>query len=335
MVYREVKDNDRENFRIRHRIPREDRVPQSYFKDKMKEHIIVPILREIWERLYGCTNLGKIADIRIGVQYKLRLGKEELNKIIRSKPFPNSKPGISNVTEGFMQYVAKDTVYMSTDTRYRRIETSKAWNLPWDKPKLIVPASRMSRGPWRFAAAIDKEGRILSRRFYSIWPKSKAFSVGLLAAFLNSPIAEAFTYAYSFQKDIPKRVYAKIPIPEISFDTKQIIDSLVYRYLEVIQKDKTEAKKILLQIDAEILKLYKLPPRLERKLLDIFWGQQRSVPFEFSGYIPPEIDSWIPLHIYISEKFNEATPDKIMKRIPIIRDTKFVNYLKTLGRENE
>ena len=59
----------------------------------------------------------------------------------------------------------------------------------------------------------------------------------MLAALLNSPIAEAFTYAYSFQRDIPKRVYAAIPIPEISSDIKQIIDSLVYRYLEVLQKD--------------------------------------------------------------------------------------------------
>ena len=102
----------------------------------------------------------------------------------------------------------------------------------------------------------------------------------------------------------------------------------------MLPKNKTEAKKTLLQIDAEILKLYKLPPRLERRLLDIFWGQKRPVPFEFSGYIPPEIDSWIPLHIYISEQFNNATPDKIMERIPIIHDTEFINYLKTLGTED-
>lgn len=333
VIYREVKDNDREDFRIRHRVPREDRVPQSYFNDKMNGRIIVPLLQEVWGRLDGCHNLGEIADIRKGVEYKLKLGKEELNKIIRSESFPNSKPAITSVTEGFMQYVAEDTVYMLTNKRYRRLETSTAWNLSWDKPKVIVPASRMSRGSWRFAAAIDKKGRIVSRRFYSIWPESETLSVEMLAALLNSPIAEAFTYAHSFQKDIPKRVYSAIPIPDISSDTKQIIDSLVYRYLEVSQKDKIEAKKILLQIDAKILKLYKLPPRLERKLLDIFWGQKRPVPFEFSGYIPPNIDSWIPLHIYISENFNEATPDKIMKRIPIIRDTKFINYLKSLGRE--
>lgn len=334
VLYREVKDTEREDFRIRQRVTWEDKVPQSYFNDRRKGHIFVPRLREIWERLEGYTRLGEIADINIGVQYKPKLEKSKLSEIIRQEPFPNSKSGISNVTEGFLQFTAKDTVYMSMDIKYRRFETSKAWDLPWDKPKVIVPASRMSRCPWRYAAAIDKSGRIVSRRFYGIWPKSEIFDVTTLAALLNSPIVEAFAYAHSFQKDIPKRVYADIPIPEVSSDIKQIIDSLVNYYLKMLPKNKTEAKKTLLQIDAKLLKLYKLPPRLERQLLDIFWGQKRPVPFEFSGYIPPEIDSWIPLHIYISEQFNNATPDKIMERIPIIHDTEFINYLKTLGTED-
>lgn len=333
VLYREVRDSDREDFRIHHRVTREDNVPQSYFNDKKQGRFIVPLLREIWERLEGYTCLDKMVDISIGVQYKPKLEREKLSEIIRDEPFPGSKPGISNVTQGFMQFVAEDTNYMSTDRQYRRFETSTAWDLPWDKPKVIVPASRMSRGPWRYAAAIDKNGRIISRRFYIIWPKSKTFDVAMLAALLNSPIAEAYIYDHSFQKDIPKRVYADIPIPEISFDTKQIIDYLVNHYLKVLRKDETEARKTLFQIDAEILKLYKLPPRLERQLLDIFWGYQRPVPFEFKGYISPDINAWIPLHIYLSEQFNNATPDKIMERIPFIRDTEFINYLKKLGTE--
>ena len=57
----------------------------------------------------------------------------------------------------------------------------------------ISPASRMSSGPWRYAAAIDKSGRIVSRRFYGIWSKPEIFDVTTLAALLNSPIVEAFT----------------------------------------------------------------------------------------------------------------------------------------------
>lgn len=334
VLYREVKDSGREDFRIRHRVTWEDNVPQSYLKDKMQGRFVVPLLREIWERLEEHTKLGEIVDISIGVQYKPNLGKEKLSEIICEKPFPSSKPGISNVTRGFMQFVAKDTCYMSTDRQYRRFETSTAWDLPWDKPKIIVPASPMSRGPWRYAAAIDKKGRIVGRRFYSIWSKSSNLGVEVLAAFLNSPIAQAYVYTYSSKRDITKYIYSGIPIPSDVSTAKPILNFLVNQYMKYYKEKNLEgAKKILLQIDAEILKLYKLPPRLERQLLDIFWGHQRPVPFEFKGYIPPEINAWIPLHIYMSEQFNNATPDKIMERIPIIRDIEFINYLKKLGTE--
>jgi hypothetical protein len=236
------------------------------------------------------------------------------------------------VTEGFQQFVAQDTVHMSTDKNIRR---RNAWDLNWDNPKVVIPASRMSRGPWRYAAAIDNEGRIVTRGFYAVWPKTDALNIDLLAALLNSPVAAAFTYAHSFQRTIPKRVYEDIPIPEVSSDSKHIISSFVHDYLIALQKDRGKAKNILLRIDAEILKLYNLPPRLERQLLNIFWGHQRPVPFEFKGYIPLEIDSWIPLHIYISDRFREATPQKIMERIPVIRDAAFLDYLKNLGREEE
>lgn len=333
VVYKEVKDHERETFRSRHQVTWEDKVPQSYFEDKTQGKLIVPLLREVWERLEGCIPLGKIADISIGVQYKPNLEKEDLNKIVRYEYFPESKPGFYNVSKGFKQFIAEDTIYMSTEKKYRRFENSKAWELPWDKPKIIVPASPMSRGAWRYAAAIDHNGRIASRRFYGIWLKNDLFGIEILAALLNSPVAQAVAYAHGSKRDITKRVYESIPIPEISSYSEQVIYSLVRNYLDALSKDKTTAKGILLQIDAEILKLYNLPPRLERKLLDIFWGQQRPVPFEFTGYIPLEIDSWIPLHIYLSEQCRESTPRKIMQRIPLIRDTEFINYLKNLGRE--
>lgn len=85
-----------------------------------------------------------------------------------------------------------------------------------------------------------------------------------------------------------KRVYELIPIPKQLLLLRRSVDSLVNRYLEVVPQDKEEANRILLQIDAEILRAYELPPKLERQLLDIFWKQKRRVPFDFSGYIPPQ-----------------------------------------------
>jgi len=335
VAYREVKDQERESFRFRHRVTWEDNVLQSYFEEKMHGRLVVPLLREIWEYLEHYPKLGDVSDIRIGVQYDPKLVKGRFHEIIRNKPFNGSSPAIYKRTKGFLQFDAEDTVHISTDDNLRRKRARGAWDLNWEKPKVVIPASRISRGPWRYAAAIDNEGRIVSRGFYAVWPKTETLNVEILTALLNSPVAAAFTFAHSFQRTIPKRVYEDIPIPEVSSDSGQIIYSLVRNYLDAQKNDTTKAKDILLRIDAEILKLYELPPRLERQLLNIFWGYKRPVPFEFTGYIPLEIDSWIPLYVYISDQFREATPQKIMKRIPLISDTAFLNYLKSLGREEE
>ena len=47
-------------------------------------------------------------------------------------------------------------------------------------------------------------------------------------------------------------------------------------------------KQALLALDAEVLKLYDLPPALERQLLDLFTGVERKgVGCDFRGYYPP------------------------------------------------
>jgi len=331
VLYKEVKDKQREEFQMKRRVSWEDKVPQSYFTSKMQNRMIVPLLREIWEELQDNSRFKTIADIKIGVQHRAHLGKQ-IEDVYDLKPFPGSTPGISKVTKGFMLYAADDIVHISTDNKYRRFEDSETWNLPWDKPKVIVPASRMSRGAWRYAAVVDKKKRIATRRFYAIWPKSENISVELLAALLNSPIAEAFVYAHSSKRDIPKWIYGEIPIPFQLHDARQAIEVLVGEYL-AYRGTEDKAKKILLEIDALMLKLYNLPPRLERQLLNIFWGHQRPVPFEFKGYIPLENESWIPLHMYLSEKYQEATQETILNKIPVITDAAFIKHLKSLGRE--
>jgi len=329
-VFREVRDQQRAKFQTRNKVTWEDKVQQDYFYSVMQGQLIVPFLREIWKYLENNPRIERFAEIKIGVQYNYEQVKDIMDEIIRKKAFPNSKSGIANISKGFMQYTAYDTVHMSTEKKYQR---RKAWEYDWNKAKVIVPTSRMSRGPWRYAAAIDKQGHLISRNFYAVWAKTKDISIETLTALLNSPIAQAFVYSHSFGRTLPKRVYKLIPVPKQLIIIRPFIDSLVKRYLEVLPKNRGDAKNLLLQIDAEILKAYDFPPRLERQLLNIFEGQARHVPFEFTSYISPEVNSWIPLHMYISEQYKEATLDHILQKMPIIKNKKLIEYLKSIGTE--
>ena len=81
-----------------------------------------------------------------------------------------------------------------------------------------------------------------------------------------------------------------------------------------------EAKKRVLEIDAEVLRAYGLSPALERELLDIFEGIDRPVPFPFTGYYPQNFEAYIPLHELISPDFEDARADRLLQRLTFVND---------------
>ena len=283
-ICRHVRETDRNNFRLYSTPTFEDIVPSWYFEERMQGGFLVPPLREVWERLEGNPQLRDIAEIKTGVEYEPGLLEEDPNQIVQESPFPNASPGIFKVTKGFMQFTTSDVVYMSTKKEHRRKMVPGAWKLDWQKPKVVIPKSVMSRGPWRIAAVVDKKGLIIRRRFFAVWPKENVITVEFLAALLNSPVAQAFAYTHSNKRDIPKRIYASIPVPFDSQSSVRTISALVEKYLQLNERGNGRAKKFLLEIDFEILKLYDLPIRVERKLLEIFYSHQRRVPFDFKAY---------------------------------------------------
>ena len=59
--------------------------------------------------------------------------------------------------------------------------------------------------------------------------------------------------------------------------------------------------RLLVAVDAQVLKAYELPPRLERRLLEFFRGHdhERRVGHLFGGWVPEGFTAYIPLHEYI------------------------------------
>jgi len=66
---------------------------------------------------------------------------------------------------------------------------------------------------------------------------------------------------------------------------------------------------LLIDIDAQLLKAYDLPPRLERRLLEAFRGHEteRRVAGSFKGWFPEDFTAYVPLHEYIGPLLGENT----------------------------
>jgi len=100
--------------------------------------------------------------------------------------------------------------------------------------------------------------------------------------------------------------------------------------------DEDKARQALQRVDAEILRLYDLPPRLERQVLDLFAGQQRpGVPFTFDRYFPEDFLPCFSLHMYLSESYQRSTAGALRARYKPITEPAILDALERALQEFE
>ena len=97
---------------------------------------------------------------------------------------------------------------------------------------------------------------------------------------------------------------------------------------------KEKKKACLLKIDAEVLRLYDLPPRLEKQLLDFFAGYERKgVDFKFDRYYPEGFGSYIPLRMYLSDEFQNATVENVKQWVDETRSPEIIRAFENASKD--
>lgn len=275
----------------------------------------IPRLSRVWDYLKANDHLSTVGVPHRGMHFKANAR----NAVIHKKK-PGYLRGVPLVEDHLMQYVLRvENDYLSLRKEHQH---DTAYKFPWDKPKAVCNRVRLSRYSWRLGAAADPRGLAFSDRFIGIWPQ-KSISIYALSAILNSPIANAYVFNNDGgERDNRIDTINSIPIPareHLLVGSK--LDAMAQHVHRVIRSSSpAEAKKLVLEIDAEVMKAYDLPPALERELLDSFEGCERSVAFEFTGYYPKDFDAYIPLHELISPDFEEARADRLLQRLVFVND---------------
>jgi len=278
-------------------------------------------LHHVWDALSHLQRFAEVAEIHRGIEYK-----DNVSKFISDQPKSGSAPALVNVQKKFEPYSINSFKYLNTDPELMR---RKAQDRPWDTPKVIANAARLSRGPWTIAGAVDEQGLLCYQNFHGIWPIAHV-PLDIIAALLNGPVANAFVSTHRTSRHNEKRVIEQIPIPEFTTSRVQSIVSLVdayrsYRQQWFIQPERSDyferlCRELMWQIDAEVLAAYDLPPRLERELLDYFAGHQRPGPVKFDRYYPADFRPAVPWRDYISEEFRSSTARRTLERLPVLHD---------------
>jgi hypothetical protein len=336
VAFSEVKDKDRERFLSEYVVSRADREEKT--TQEVTQSIAILPLNEIWERLKDLPQLGDIAEIHRGVEWQQPFDKSKYVSVSQKTGFVR---GVNSAAGEFQLFVKPNPIFLADKIEWQR---GGAWQLPWDKPKVVMNAVRVSRGPWKIAAFVDENETRYTANFTCFWLKTPEWTPKTLAALLNSPIASAFVAAKETAQHILKVTLNSLPVPpHFSPEQARTIEGLVDDYLAAVRDGadsglelwitpptESRARRILLQIDAEILRCYDLPPRLERKLLDFFRNEKRPVPFAFGNYFPDDFTPTIPLWRFISRDFTQCNGPRLLGLVPKVTNRAIINALEEI-----
>lgn len=309
--FRRVNDSEQDWEKFRRDQGVSTSYEEQFTADTARKGLILADLPEVWSYLSGHRRLGEIAEIHRGVEWRTNI-TPDLH--VRDAPADGYMLGVPPRSK-FNAFQVPPLKYLNVDPNEQR---RNSWQYDWSKPKAILPKARVSRGRWRMVAFADRVGITSHHTFYGLWPKSEQYDEVLLAAVLNSPVANAFVATREGNRDITKEVLDLIPVPKFSRAAKDNIRDLVRRYENAINAmplHRTEdPEKLLKNIDAVVVGAYRMPPRLERAVLDYFNDNDRKVDHPFHNYFPATLDVFVSLAEYLDEKFARTTVAEFLKK---------------------
>ena len=328
-----VREKTLADFRYRYRASTEV-ISQLRFEHVDNYDMRIPELARVWEYCVSFPRLCLVADVGQGFSYIARRSLEGFTTQRKSK-FPGGIEGFAKFNENIKITEEPEKWFLNLDPR---LISRKRWGTKTDVPQLLVNYAPVSRGPWRVKALIDKKGHPVTSSFLVVRPKTTDWSLEVIWAILNSPLANAYAYCHGTKRTVLTGMLRALPIPDVGKEVLSELGHLVKSYFElfssaskVLQRDvdKKEAKRQMLAIDAEVMRFYDLPPKLERQVLDLFDGWERKgVEFKFTRYFPKDFDSYIPLHEYLSEDYQRSTVSFVSKWVEEVRSPEIIKAFK-------
>jgi hypothetical protein len=280
----------------------------------------VPELDAVWRYLEPRPKLNDVAIIAKGLDHQ---GKTRAPDVwtVHDPIRHGETQGFSNVNGSLPIFGTPKVVGINLDRN--AVLSYRAGNPP-GVPQVLLNYAPVSRDPWRLKATLDENGLALTSRFSAVRSRGNRVTALYLWALLNSPVANAFAYCHLGKRDILVGTIRRMPVPHWSADHATRIEQAALYYRERASSlgplfdlpSSTDSIKLaLLSMDAAVLRAYDLPPRLERQLLDLFTGVERKgVGSDFRGYYPRGFTSYLPLHLLISEDFEQAAADRVSER---------------------
>lgn len=162
-------------------------------------------LHHVWTALGDHPRLGSVLHGHWGLRW--RAGQKISSHMA---PAEGRKRGLRD-SAGLFQFVLGEPQWLDAEPS----KILAGGNFRWSEPKIFCNSGRLSRGYWRLAAAVDREGLLASQQLIGLWPHLGHEDVDLdaLAAIINSPVVNAYLAERSFDKRFRIAALEDAPLP--------------------------------------------------------------------------------------------------------------------------
>lgn len=310
--YRRIRERELQAFRSEYSALSARNVLQSRFSLSESISFRVPDLEEVWSACADNPTLADVAMLAKGFDYH---GQPPLGSTTYSQEeFPGSLQGFVRFDRRLQLHELPKLYWMNLDAT---VVSSARSGTTVGIPQVLLNYAPASRGPWRLKALIDKLGHPVTSRFIPVRPTMPLYSIEILWALLNSPVANAFAYSHLGKRDNIVGDIRRIPLPNVSsFEgveraTRAYLEASSYLAAAPSETTLAMLEKLLLDVDAEVLKLYSLPLEIEQTLLGLFSDWKRvGVPFTQTSYLPKELNGRIRFSDFLQFEENWSVTNR-------------------------
>jgi hypothetical protein len=330
VTYRHVRERDVGRFKRTYKVTSEHRTAHTRFSEKNHWSFLIPDLAEVWAYCSELPKFESIAEIGQGFQFRSHDDPKFLHDSITESDEWSAGlvSGFTRLRKQIQTHEQPDIVWLNLDPAVIR---RPGHGVKSGIAQVLLNYARVSRGPWRLKAFLDREGHPVTSRFLVVRPLSQLWTLEMLWGICNSPFANAYSYAFSGQRDVQAGLVRDMPVPNIDPIDVAPLNDAVQAYFQAVRNQEgmllnasnysTKLRELHWRIDAEVLRLYGLPVHLERQLLDLFSGvERRGVPFRQTEYFPEGFSEPLSLRELLAitadwDQSNERRSQLIVKEV--------------------
>jgi hypothetical protein len=290
IMYRRVRNKDMHEFKSSLAFSREDAIAATELGRGADASFYEPDLREVWRVLAPLSVLGEAFDVQKGYEFHSVEVLKTLG-LLSASPRSGWLPVALKASDDYKVWELPIAGWLKFGPSTYR---ARGGGVSPGRPQVVINYSG-PREPWRFRPVVDPQGVAISSRFLAIRPKrASGHSLLSLWAVMLSPVANAYAYSWSGKRQTLVKEWEAMPLPKPTPARVAEIETAATAYLELAvppqaftltQPDESEIRQALFDLDAAVLRLYDLPPDLERQLLAIFDQVERpGVGCTFLGY---------------------------------------------------